>query len=248
MLNNSLRDYWFSHSNKPKPYQSQPVEEPAKAEVVESTCCESLVDTSEETTRSTKPEKFIGFKAFNKLNPTPEHIEQMHNEAAREQLGIIIDKLSGDSLVEYEAGLMAQKAQRLDWVNESFVKHDDERIYLDRIKTMALNASSGKAEMTARLAVYNSLYELHESIRNKATRGLAAAYGAKQFAQAVRQLSSIQTMVQELIRMQGKDDSKNMSVVAKIRAAKNRGDVEGLLQIIAGVLAFQLTGSTKEVQ
>ncbi|HHX8485990.1 TPA: hypothetical protein ACVO3E_002579 [Vibrio diabolicus] len=220
-------------------------------DVLEAVHESSVSDMTNKGSSASKEERkhVVGFKDFLKENKTPDWLEGWHNIACSEQYNIIMDKLEGDSLLQYEKELMVKKSNSYVF-NESVVRDDmfdNGRVNLKRIKTMALNAASGESELSARLAVYNALEALHEGMRHKQSRNALVAVGAKKFMDALKQLSSIQAMCNELIRMNKRDDSKNMSVVAKIRKAKNKGDLEGLADIIAGTLAFNLSGSIKDV-
>ncbi|MBY7798684.1 hypothetical protein KW430_07460 [Vibrio fluvialis] len=196
------------------------------------------------------PKKVISFKDFNKQHPTPPAIERMQEQARKEQWNIIIEQKDGDSLIEYESQLMRDKSTSSALNERAIVDHSfpNSRVDLKRLRSMTLYAASGTSDMSSRVLVFNALNELHGLMIDESTRTIATAYGAKQFLQALKQLSSIQSMVQELIRMNKRDQQKNMSAVSKIRAAKNKGDVEQLVQIIAGTLAFNLSNSLKDIK
>ncbi|GAL16276.1 hypothetical protein JCM19233_7299 [Vibrio astriarenae] len=174
----------------------------------------------------------------------------MQEQATQEHWNILINKLEGNDLLEYEADLMSKKANSFTLNERVIVDHDypNARVDLKKLRTMTLNASSGDSDMFSRVVVFNALNELHGLLVSESTRAIATAYGAKQFLQAINQLSNIQSMVKELIRMNKQDQQKSMSAVAKIRAAKNKGDVEELVQIIAGTLAFNLSNSLKDIK
>ncbi|HCG6534498.1 TPA: hypothetical protein NJ249_004123 [Vibrio parahaemolyticus] len=264
MQYNKLRDQMFSEKtiNIANSIMNKDVARDSNSESMGSNLIERYdvlemvheVDVSESTNNDLpasqeKRERIIGFKDFLKENKTPDWLEGWHNIACSEQYKIIMDKLEGDSLLQYEKELMVKKSNSYVF-NESVVRDDmfeNGRVDLKRVKTMALNAASGGSELSARLAVYNALEALHEGMRHKQSRNALVAVGAKKFMDALKQLSSIQAMCNELIRMNKRDDSKNMSVVAKIRKAKNKGDLQGLADVIAGTLAFNLSGSIKEV-
>ncbi|MBE3724908.1 hypothetical protein [Vibrio parahaemolyticus] len=231
-------------------------EEPVVVEAVTAGETESADDiaqgktTGAVTNTEPKKKKLTGFKDFNKQHPAPPAIERMHEQACKEQWYILIEQLDGDSLLEYEAQLMRDKSNSFALNERVIVDHSfpNGRVDLKQLRTMTLNAASGTSDMSSRVLVFNALNELHGLMIDESTRTIATAYGAKQFLQALKQLSSIQSMVQELIRLNKQDQQKNMSAVAKIRAAKNKGDVEELVQIIAGTLAFNLSNSLKDIK
>ncbi|HCE2690158.1 hypothetical protein [Vibrio parahaemolyticus] len=231
-------------------------EEPVVVEAVTTGETESTDDiaqgktTGSVTNTEPKKKKLTGFKDFNKQHPTPPAIERMHEQACKEHWNILIEQLDGDPLLEYEAQLMREKSNSFALNERVIVDHSfpNGRVDLKQLRTMTLNAASGTSDMSSRVVVFNALNELHGLMIDESTRTIATAYGAKQFLQALKQLSSIQSMVQELIRMNKQDQQKNMSAVAKIRAAKNKGDVEELVQIIAGTLAFNLSNSLKDIK
>lgn len=264
MQYNKLRDQMFSENtiNIAHSIMSKDTQQDSSSESMDSNSIErydvleavhesSVSDTtgSDSSDSQEETKRVVGFKDFLKENKTPDWLEGWHNIACSEQYNIIMDKLEGDSLLQYEKELMVKKSNSYVF-NEAVVRDDmfdNGRVNLKQVKTMALNAASGESELSARLAVYNALEALYEGMRHKQSRNALVAVGAKKFMDALKQLSSIQAMCNELIRMNKRDDSKNMSVVAKIRKAKNKGDLQGLADVIAGTLAFNLSGSIKEV-
>lgn len=196
-----------------------------------------------------KTKSVISFLEFIEQNPTPEYVLKMQKQSRKEQYPIIMERLNDDSLIQYEIKLMKEKAT--EQLKNSFWKTDldweNNRVHITEVGRMMLNTASNENDITARLVVFNALEALRESLKFDGSRTIAAAYGAKEFIKALRNISSIKAMVDELVRMNKRDSSKNMTIIAKIRDAKHKGDIEKLIQIIAGVLAFQLSGSLKDV-
>jgi hypothetical protein len=66
-------------------------------------------------------------------------------------------------------------------------------------------------------------------------------------AYLVKEIKAMKRGIDELHQSMKKDVAKNQAVLGKIRKAKASGNDQALLQIIAGVLGFQLSGKVNDV-
>lgn len=175
-----------------------------------------------------------GFKTF--MVENRDTVKQIAKKtiAQAEQRKILLDLMDENQQINFETQLLNEKTNRL-------TGHSD-------IKSMAKYAANCPLEDSSRVVVGSCLIELHDMLQESSSKKIAMAAGTGAFLKAIGKVSNIHKLVSELIRNQNQDKAKNKMVADKIRLVRSQGDMKRLIDIIAGVLQFDLSGQLSSLK